>query len=95
MLLEGYGITECSPVVTIQRNPLTKGVGIPLKNVELKIVDPDSGTPLGLNRVGEIVIHGKSVFKGYLGIKKDPFIEIDNQRWYRSGDRGSLTEKKN
>jgi len=91
VLLEGYGITECGPIVTLQRNAFTKGVGIPIQGVELLIVDPDSLTPLPLGSEGEILIHGKNIFKGYLGIKKDPFIEIDNKIWYRSGDRGKLS----
>jgi long-chain-fatty-acid--[acyl-carrier-protein] ligase len=91
VLLEGYGITECSPVVTIQKNALTQGVGIPLEGIKILIVDPDSLTPLGIDHVGEILVHGKNVFNGYLGIKKDPFVEIDQKRWYRTGDRGKLT----
>jgi len=90
-LLEGYGITECSPVVTLQTSPLTEGVGKPLTGVTLMIVDPESLTPLGFDKVGEILIHGKNVFHGYLGIDKNPFVEIDFKKWYRSGDRGSMT----
>lgn len=93
ILLEGYGITECSPVVTIQKNINTLGVGVPIKGVDVLIVDPDSLTPLPQGAVGEILISGKNVFNGYLGIKKDPFVEIDSKKWYRSGDRGSLTSK--
>lgn len=92
-LLEGYGITECSPVVTIQKNIMTQGVGIPLSGIELLIVDPQSLTPLPIGSVGEILVCGKNVFNGYLGIKKDPFVEIDHKKWYRTGDRGSLTAK--
>jgi long-chain-fatty-acid--[acyl-carrier-protein] ligase len=91
VLLEGYGITECSPVVTLQKSVLTQGVGVPLKGVELLIVDPVSLCPLPQGSVGEILISGQNVFKGYLGIKKDPFVEIDCKKWYRSGDRGSLS----
>jgi long-chain-fatty-acid--[acyl-carrier-protein] ligase len=93
LLLEGYGITECSPIVTIQRSPLSLGVGEPLKGIEIKIIDPDSCTELGIDQVGEIIVSAKSVFSGYLGVKKDPFIEIDNKIWYRTGDRGILTKK--
>lgn len=93
VLLEGYGITECSPVVTIQKNINTLGVGVPILRVELLIVDPESMTPLPQGHVGEILIHGKNVFNGYLGLKKDPFVEIDYKKWYRTGDRGSITAK--
>jgi len=90
-LLEGYGITECSPIVTLQRTPLAKGVGTPLEGLELLVVDPESLTPLPLGEDGEILVRGKSVFKGYLGASKDPFVEISGKTWYRTGDRGSLT----
>jgi acyl-CoA synthetase (AMP-forming)/AMP-acid ligase II/1-acyl-sn-glycerol-3-phosphate acyltransferase len=92
-LLEGYGITECSPVVTIQKKVSSLGVGTPLDGIELLIVDPDSLTPLPKGHVGEILVCGKNVFNGYLGLKKDPFVEIDFKKWYRTGDRGSLSPK--
>lgn len=90
-LLEGYGITECSPVVTLQENALTKGVGKPLKGIKLLIVDPDSLTPLPVGDEGEILVSGDNVFGGYLGLKKDPFVMIEGQKWYRTGDRGRVT----
>lgn len=67
-LLEGYGLTEASPVVTL--NPL-KGlrkagsIGIALsKNIELKIVD-DKGNILGPEQIGELLVKGPSVMQGY------------------------------
>ncbi len=67
-LLEGYGLTEASPVVTL--NPL-KGIkkagsiGIPLsKKIELKIVD-DKDIPLGPERIGELLVKGPNVMDGY------------------------------
>ena len=67
-LLEGYGLTEASPVVTL--NPL-KGIkkagsiGIPLsKNIELKIVD-DKDIPLGPERIGELLVKGPNVMTAY------------------------------
>lgn len=89
--LEGYGISECSPVVCGNRigKPL-KGVGQPIPEVELCIINPDDGTVLPQGQDGEVCITGPSVFNGYLGIKKDPFITLNGKRWYRSGDRGHL-----
>lgn len=96
LLLEGYGISECSPIVTLQReNEPQIGVGKPLPGVELRIIDSEKGTVLGNDQEGEICIFGPNVFKGYIGVKKDPFIEIEGKKWYRSGDRGVLDKTGN
>ncbi|MBS0630043.1 MAG: AMP-binding protein [Verrucomicrobia bacterium] len=89
--LEGYGISECSPVVTtdLYGKP-HKGVGYPINDVKLCVIDPDTGTLLPQGKEGEVCISGPGVFNGYLGIKKDPFITLEGQRWYRSGDRGYI-----
>lgn len=78
-LIEGYGISECSPIVTLEREGEPhRGVGKPIPGVELKIHEE------------EILIAGPIVFDGYLGDVPSPFIEIEGKRWYRSGDRGTL-----
>ena len=91
-LLEGYGITECSPVVTLTRpgHP-RQGVGQPLPGIELCTIDPETKRPLPRGEEGEICIRGPNVFSGYLNLPKNPFIEIQGQQWYLSGDRGYLT----
>ncbi len=90
-MLEGYGITECSPIVTLLR-PKTarKGVGQPLPGIELCIVSPETHEVLLPGQDGEICIHGPNVFNGYIGSDRNPFIELDGRRWYLSGDRGHL-----
>ena len=93
-LLEGYGITECSPVVTIDRlKEPHQGVGKPLPGVELVIVDHDTHQPLACEQEGEVCISGPNVFNGYLGNPRDPFITVNGKHWYVSGDRGFLTEE--
>jgi long-chain-fatty-acid--[acyl-carrier-protein] ligase len=91
IVLEGYGITECSPIVTLER-PGTphKGVGQPLPGVQLLVIDRVTGTPLPQGEEGEVCISGPTVFSGYLGGKPDPFIEYEGKKWYRSGDCGFL-----
>jgi long-chain-fatty-acid--[acyl-carrier-protein] ligase len=90
-LIEGYGITECSPIVTLCRPELPpKGVGLPVPGVELMMVDSTTLKALNLGAEGEICISGPGVFKGYLGAMPDPFLEHAGKRWYRSGDRGFL-----
>lgn len=94
--IEGYGISECSPVVTIQReNEKAIGVGKPLPNITLMVIDIETEKPLEKNEEGEICIHGPSVFNGYIGVDKNPFIEVDSKRWYRSGDRGKIDQEGN
>ncbi|MEM7175544.1 MAG: AMP-binding protein [Chlamydiota bacterium] len=92
-MLEGYGITECSPVVTLNReNEPACGVGRPLSGVELCLIDPDTEKKIdGKEACGEVCIWGVNVFAGYLGSDTiNPFIEIDGKRWYRSGDLGTI-----
>lgn len=96
LLLEGYGITECSPIVTLTRpEAIPEGVGAPLPGVDIAILDPDTLRFLPRQEEGEVCIKGANVFAGYLGIKKDPFIIHDGNKWYRAGDRGKITEKGN
>lgn len=89
--LEGYGITECSPVVTLTRQGEEhKGVGKPLPGVELRIVDTENMRVLSAGEEGEVFISGPNVFKGYLKNPRNPFATIEGRQWYASGDRGSI-----
>ena len=95
-LIEGYGITECAPIVAITRpGKLKKGVGRPIPGVEICTLDFETNTPLPLGKEGEICIRGPNVFYGYLNVKKSPFITIQGKKWYRSGDRGALDHEGN
>ncbi|MCF7852353.1 MAG: AMP-binding protein [Simkaniaceae bacterium] len=90
--IEGYGITECSPVVTIQR-PGTgaKGVGQPLPGITLRIINPETEEVIDDDKPGEVCIRGPSVFEGYIGPGKDKtFIEIEGEKYYRSADIGYI-----
>ncbi len=92
-MIEGYGITECAPVVTLNRQgDEPKGVGRPLDGVELLLIHPESGEKISeKGGEGEVCIRSVGVFSGYLGHEvADPFIEIDGKKWYRSGDLGSI-----
>lgn len=94
-ILEGYGITECSPVLTLNRpNVPPTGVGQALPGVVLKIVHPETFEEVALNTQGHILAKGKTIFSGYLnpGIEP-PFVEINGEKWYKTGDLGSLDEK--
>ncbi len=90
-VLEGYGLTESSPVLTVARpgNKLLRGsVGKPLPGVEVKIENPDE------NGVGEVLARGQNVMVGYY--KNDEATEaVIEDRWLRTGDLGRLDEDGN
>lgn len=90
-LIEGYGITECSPILSLHRfNLPPQGVGHPLPDVELCTIHPETHELLPEGTEGEICVRGPNVFKGYLGTVPSPFIEIQGLSWYRTGDLGYL-----
>jgi long-chain-fatty-acid--[acyl-carrier-protein] ligase len=89
ILSEGYGITECSPVVSVSRpDDVRHGtIGRPLDGVEVTVVDPDSMQPLEFGQRGLLLVHGSTVFPGYLHYDgPSPFHEHDGKRWYITGD---------
>lgn len=89
LFLEGYGITECSPAVTACENNHSKGVGRALHNLEVCTIHIDTHEKLPEGASGEICVRGPSIFYGYLGNSgRDPFIEIEGKKWYRTGDIG-------
>jgi long-chain-fatty-acid--[acyl-carrier-protein] ligase len=93
-LIEGYGITECSPIVTLCRlNESRQGVGRPLPGISLCTIDPTALKILPQGQEGEVCIAGPNVFSGYLGGKPDPFIELEGKKWYRSGDIGFINQE--
>ncbi len=92
-VLEGYGITECAPVVSVTPPGEPRiGVGKPLPGVTVQIVHPDSLAPVPPGTQGLVLIRGANVFPGYLDPQLDPFVEVGDKRWYNSGDLGKLVD---
>lgn len=96
LLLEGYGITECSPVITI--NPLEKqkenSVGIFINGVDHLIVDINTNEPLKQGIQGMILVKGENVFKGYTDKSiSSPFVTINEEEYYKTGDLGYVDEE--
>jgi acyl-CoA synthetase (AMP-forming)/AMP-acid ligase II/1-acyl-sn-glycerol-3-phosphate acyltransferase/acyl carrier protein len=88
-IIEGYGITECSPVVSGNRPENVKlgTVGQPVNDVEILIVDPETHEPLPVGTTGMLLVRGPSIFHGYLNYEgPDPFAEVAGKRWYVTGD---------
>ncbi len=94
-IVEGYGLTETSPIATC--NPLnikdwTGNIGVPIPSTEVAILD-DAGKPLPLGEVGEICIRGPQVMKGYWNRPDETAKVFTADGWFRSGDMGYLDEK--
>jgi long-chain acyl-CoA synthetase len=88
-VIEGYGLTETSPVATINSHePRPRGsIGLPIDGVEVTVVD-GRGHELAADQVGEIVIRGHNVMKGYWGDPAATREAIDDEGWFHSGDLG-------
>jgi len=88
-IIEGYGITECSPVVSVNRedNPVRGSIGKLLPSFQYSIINPDTGDKVSEGESGILLLRGPSVFGGYLNYSgKPPFITFNNLQWYNSGD---------
>lgn len=89
VVLEGYGVSECSPVVAVgrQENPRPGTIGQVLPSLEYAIVDVGSGRRAEPGATGLLLLRGPTVFPGYLGGETaTPFVEFEGKSWYRTGD---------
>jgi acyl-CoA synthetase (AMP-forming)/AMP-acid ligase II/1-acyl-sn-glycerol-3-phosphate acyltransferase/acyl carrier protein len=88
-LLEGYGITECSAVVSLNRpGAVVPGsIGRPIDGYEFRIVHPERMCPVPPGEPGMLLVRGPSVFHGYMNYDgPSPMTECDGLGWYRTGD---------
>jgi long-chain acyl-CoA synthetase len=93
MILEGYGLSETSPVASFnhpdkERKP--GSIGTPIEGVEMKVVD-DDGNEVPQGEIGEIVIKGHNVMKGYWE-RPDASEESIKDGWFHSGDMAKVDE---
>ncbi|HUS47184.1 MAG TPA: AMP-binding protein, partial [Phycisphaerae bacterium] len=89
VVLEGYGVTECSPIISVndERSPRPLTIGRPLASLECAIVDLQTGARAQKGRPGMLLVRGPSVFAGYLNYDgPSPFVEFEGRKWYRTGD---------
>ncbi|NLX65008.1 MAG: AMP-binding protein [Clostridiaceae bacterium] len=89
VVLNGYGITECSPLVSCNKNDYQKkgSVGIPIIGVKVKIRNPDE------NGEGEICVKGPNVMLGYYKDPEATKAAFDEEGYFRTGDYGKLDDE--
>ncbi|MDD4891017.1 MAG: AMP-binding protein [Phycisphaerae bacterium] len=88
-VVEGYGITECSPVVSGNDYdaPRSGTIGKMLPSVKWAVVDVESGQPVPPGKTGVLLLRGPTIFAGYLNYTgPSPFVEFAGESWYRTGD---------
>ncbi|WP_052487487.1 long-chain-fatty-acid--CoA ligase [Gordoniibacillus kamchatkensis] len=92
-LIEGYGLTEASPV-THANNIWEKrkaGIGIPLPDTDARIVDPETGEELPAGEIGELAVSGPQVMKGYWN-RPDETAKVLRDGWLHTGDMARMDE---
>lgn len=88
-LVEGYGLSECSPVLTV--NPVADNreagsIGLPLPGTEVRVADPDDlSRDVEPGQPGELLVRGPQVFSGYYG-KPEETAAVFHDDWFRTGD---------
>ena len=88
-ILNGYGITECSPLISCNRNEYQKtgSVGTPIIGEKVKILNPDE------NGEGEICVKGPNVMIGYYNDPEATAAAFDDEGYFRTGDYGRLDDE--
>ncbi|MGC4061140.1 MAG: long-chain fatty acid--CoA ligase [Aquabacterium sp.] len=95
--IEGYGMSEtmaATHVNPVQR-PMPQCLGIPIFDVDARVIDPDTLAELPANEVGEIIVHGPQVMQGYWRNPQadgEAFITLDGKRFLRTGDLARVDE---
>ncbi|MBD0383110.1 long-chain-fatty-acid--CoA ligase [Paenibacillus sedimenti] len=93
-LIEGYGLTEASPVT--HANPVLGyrkigTIGIPFPDTEAKVVNPDSGEEMPIGEIGELIIRGPQVMKGYWNRERETSLTI-KEGWLYTGDMARMDD---
>jgi len=94
VVLEGYGLSETSPVASSNhpdRERKAGSIGTPIEGVEMRLVD-DEGEPVAQGEVGEIVIRGHNIMKGYWQ-RPEATAEAMRGGWFHSGDMARTDEE--
>jgi long-chain acyl-CoA synthetase len=92
IVLEGYGLSETSPVASFNhpnRERKPGSIGTPVQGVEMRVIDAD-GNELSQGEVGEIAIRGHNIMKGYWHKPEATAAAISSDGWFRTGDVGRM-----
>src|SRR5512143_1939047 len=100
--VEGYGCTECSPVVAANTHNFRAAgarqvgarrgkIGRPMPGMSVRIVDPDTGAPLPVGQPGLLLVRGPNVMQGYLN-RPEKTAEVLRDGWYVTGDIATVDE---
>jgi acyl-CoA synthetase (AMP-forming)/AMP-acid ligase II len=96
-VMQGWGLTETSPVVTTNFNTVEGSqpgsVGVPLPNTEMRVVDPATGADVSRGETGELLVRGPQVMKGYLNAPEATAAMLDPDGWLHTGDLGTIDEQ--
>ncbi|QUM76575.1 long-chain-fatty-acid--CoA ligase FadD [Moritella sp. 24] len=93
-LLEGYGLTECSPLVTVNPYDLHEyngSIGLPVSSTDVRIIDEDGGVLTKPGAVGEMQVSGPQVMQGYWQRPQDT-AEVITDGWLNTGDIARMDE---
>ncbi|MDW8041371.1 MAG: AMP-binding protein [Nitrososphaerota archaeon] len=90
-IVEGYGLTETSPVTHLNppSNPRLGSIGLPVPNTYAWVFRIDANAPVGIGEIGELAISGPQVMEGYLDdpeANRSAFFTLLGRRWFRTGD---------
>ena len=91
--IEGYGLTETSPVVTSNdpNNPRVNTIGLALPETELKVID-DEGNPQAMGEPGELCVKGSQVMQAYWEQEEATAAVLSQDSWLRTGDIATIAE---
>ena len=89
--MEGYGVTECSPFISIndESDPKPGTIGKVLDRMKYAIIDIETDPPVRVaqGKRGMLIVRGANIFDGYLHYEgASPFMEFEGEQWYRTGD---------
>ncbi|MDY6913269.1 MAG: AMP-binding protein [Planctomycetota bacterium] len=89
VVLEGYGVTECSPIISVSEEaaPRPFTIGKVLPSLEYVVVHAETLRQVQPGDMGVLLVRGPSVFEGYMSSEgARPFVAFEGEQWYRTGD---------
>ena len=93
-ITQGYGLTETSPVVSINRisDTFNGSIGLPVQSTKIKIID-DDGNPVERNQPGELCVQGPQVMSGYWKVQDEKNIYFTKDDFFKTGDIATMNDK--